>query len=265
MIRVDLAFTIRSGHRPAFFQTDISWDPYLAQNKAKRMPSHENTANEAVKFIGLLDVKLYNVWIDLKKFSDLCNLASQTGSKLPSAHFSEIMVSILYRLLHQSCETDVAHESLRVGMVAYAGAIFFRWTYLARGQKNHAAQGLDEALVRLWDCRYYVPDQIVLWLLMVWYTSVLSPAGDEKYDPWLKEQLDALQLSSWVKARKVLKSIMWIDAFHDSKAQLAIDRALGHAGAGSSLSPQSSSGASTGFSAWSPAPSAVLFTHTSVN
>lgn len=221
--RVDLVRALTFGHRPAFFRDAISWDCYVVDNKAKR-PASLDPGDQIRSFVQSLDWKLVNVWTDLKRFSDICNLASQTGHKLTQTTFSEIMVSVLYRLLHMSFEQCPVNEVLRVGMVAYTTAIFLQWQYFKMGE-GHLKESLSNALLKLRESFIDVPPPVLFWLLMVLNTSFAADSGG-RHVSWFSEVVGLVPLASWAEARKVLKSMIWVDSLNDSKGKVAFDKAM---------------------------------------
>ncbi|KAH6985703.1 hypothetical protein BKA56DRAFT_715144 [Ilyonectria sp. MPI-CAGE-AT-0026] len=220
--RVDLVHALTFGHRPAFFRDAISWDCYVVDNKAKR-PASLDPGHQIPSFVQSLDWKLVNVWTDLKRFSDICNLASQTGHKLTQTTFSEIMVSVLYRLLHMSFKQCPVNEVLRVGMVAYTTAIFLQWQYFKMGE-GHLKESLSNALLELRESFIDVPPPVLFWLLTVLNTSFATDA-EGRHVGWFSEVVELIPLASWAEARKVLKSMVWVDSLNDSKGKVAFDKA----------------------------------------
>ncbi|KAH7011900.1 hypothetical protein EDB80DRAFT_713134 [Ilyonectria destructans] len=221
--RVDLVHALTFGHRPAFFRDAISWDCYVVDDKAKR-PASLDLGEQIPSFVQSLDWKLVNVWTDLKRFSDICNLASQTGHKLTQTTFSEIMVSVLYRLLHMSFEQYPVNEVLRVGMVAYTTEIFLQWQYFKMGE-GHLKESLTNALLKLRESFIDVPPLVLFWLLMVLNTSFATDSGG-RHVSWFSEVVGLIPLASWAEARKVLKSMIWVDSLNDSKGKVAFDKAM---------------------------------------
>ncbi|KPM35977.1 hypothetical protein AK830_g10602 [Neonectria ditissima] len=220
--RVDLGFALTFGHRPAFFRQAISWDRYVVDHRKSR-PAHLDCEDDTSAFIQALDWRLANVWKDLQRFSDICNLACQTGHRLTHTSFSEIMISVLYRLLHISLGDCPLAECLRVGMLAFAATIFMQWQYFKLGQGS-LAEMFSAALLRLQISSVDVPPAVLFWLLTVMNTSFSNDA-EAQHVGWLEEVIGLVRLASWDEARKVLKSMVWIDSLNDSKGKAAFVRA----------------------------------------
>ncbi|KAK7429596.1 hypothetical protein QQZ08_003791 [Neonectria magnoliae] len=182
--RVDLGFALTFGHRPAFFRQAISWDRYVVDHP-KRRPAHVDCDDERSAFIQSLDWRLANVWKDLQRFSNICNLACQTGHKLTHTNFSEIMISVLYRLLHISLKDCPLGECLRVGMLTFAMTIFMQWQYFKLGQ-GPPAEMFSAALLRLQVSSVDAPPRVLFWLVTVLNTSFPNDA-DVRHARWLGE------------------------------------------------------------------------------
>ncbi|WAO84990.1 Hypothetical protein NCS54_00222200 [Fusarium falciforme] len=219
--RVDLGLVLRFGCKPVFFNTNISWDPYIAsQGLIRGLKKVNIPENEATAFIKTLDKRLANVWKDLQEFAILGNLAHQTSRKLQPNTFSEIMVSILYRLLALSFPESPIEDTLRVGMMAFTATIFFRWRSMSQRQK-HLDGMFRDTLSRLRESSAKPPLGVLFWLLMVWNISV-SPE-DDMFAEWMYGIVQDLGLSSWPEAQKVLKLVLWIGCLFDNSGQQTFD------------------------------------------
>jgi hypothetical protein len=88
-LRADLTIAMFTDSKPKFFRDDISWGPYIAKGQKtslESLPRH---------FAGL-DMKLSNIWADLREFTKSANLAFQTGQKMDGVLFQEILISVQY-------------------------------------------------------------------------------------------------------------------------------------------------------------------------
>ncbi|RSL45492.1 hypothetical protein CEP53_010767 [Fusarium sp. AF-6] len=224
--RVDLGLVLRFGCKPVFFNETISWDPYISsQGLIRGLKKVNIPETEATVFIKTLDKRLANVWKDLQEFAMLGNLAHQTSRKLQPNTFSEIMVSILYRLLAMSFPESPIEDALRVGMMAFTAAMFFRWRSM-----NQRQQYLDgtfrDALSKLKDASAQPPLSVLFWLLTVWTITVSQYPGQNMFSKWMDNVLEDLGLSSWSDAQKTLKSVLWIGCLFDAPGQQAFDTVL---------------------------------------
>ncbi|KAK5998039.1 hypothetical protein PT974_00409 [Cladobotryum mycophilum] len=125
--RVDLSLAFRFGTKPMFFSDALSWEPFIWDGGLIGGSSKFVGTNEDVSvFIKTLDEKMINIWNDLREFAWISNLA-QTTYKLQPNTFSEIMVSVLYRLLNFSFPEGPILEAMRLAMTVFAAGIFFQW------------------------------------------------------------------------------------------------------------------------------------------
>lgn len=180
--------------------------------KSKEAPADNE---DLAKTLSTLDKRLTNIWNDLKEFSQICNLASQTPHKLSPNVFSEIMISIYYRLLSLKFKDDPAAEAVRVAMMAFGSGIFFQW----RGIKQRLAflDNLSQtSLFNLRKSQTLLPPLFILWLLVVQLSafSQLPPENDLRL--WVDDIVSQLRISDWKQGRQMLKSVMWIDYCHDN-------------------------------------------------
>ncbi|KAH7149653.1 hypothetical protein B0J13DRAFT_663415 [Dactylonectria estremocensis] len=220
--RVDLGIALTSGRRPAFFRDAISWGCYVDDNQRKR-PASLAFEDPIISITEFLNWRLLNVWKDLQQFSNLCNLAGQTGHKLTQTTFSEIMVSVMYRLLHMSFEDCPLNDALRVGMITFTTAMFLQWQCLKSGER-HIEESLSSALLKLHESSVHVPPPVLFWLLTVMHTSFSGDAGG-RHASWFSEVVRLVPLLSWEEARKALKSMIWVDSVNDDKGREAFEKA----------------------------------------
>ena len=216
LARADLGLAIRFGHRPLFFNDEISWTSYL--HATERVQTvHSPLENAISTLIRFLDWRLVNVLTDLRQFSHLCNLGHQTGYKLRRHTFGEIMVSVLYRLLYLSFKGSPLDEAIRLGMVIFGSSI------ILQGQKcGHAIlDGFISSLLELHDhaATIDVPPSIIFWLLIVWKIHVSEEIPQSQLEVWSEEAIKLAEVYNWEDARAILKAVMWIDILHDSKGE----------------------------------------------
>ncbi|KAF5632969.1 uncharacterized protein FTJAE_7354 [Fusarium tjaetaba] len=223
--RVDIGLALRFGCKPVFFNKDISWNPYLpSQHLLRHKKNHPDTNHNMQAFLKTLDPRLSNVWKDLEEFAKLSNIASQTGRKLQPNIFSEVMVSILYRLLALSPESP-SENAFRLGMMTFAASIFFRWRDMKQRQA-YLDESFRDALMDLKKAATRPPDTVLLWLLVIWRTSSSQVGGDEAIEEWLLEVMGGLGICSWPELHKALKSVLWIDCLFDTSSKRILEPIL---------------------------------------
>jgi hypothetical protein len=220
--RVDLGAALRFNRRPMFFARDISWDRYF---DGPGTPAATTAGVEG--FIQSLDWRLFGVWQDMRHFSYLCNLACSTGYKLDHELYSDIMASVLYRLLHMTLEPDCfAASTLRCGLVALASSLFLRWQGV-ESDHNGSFGRFGDALkaLRESDAMERVPRPLLLWMLMLWHglRHAETPPYDEQ---WASEVIGRLALASWQEARQLLNTMVWIEFLHGPQGKAAFVRSL---------------------------------------
>ena len=180
---------------------------------------------DTTAFVKTLDIRLANVWKDLEEFSMLSNLASQTGGKLQPNTFSEIMVSILYRLLALSFPDSPLEDAIRLGMMTFTASIFFRW----RGMKQRQAyldNSFKEALAKLKKAPAQLPQALNLWLLVLWNANVADDPGQDIFSEWTIKVVRSLDIGSWTDAHDILKTVIWIDCLFDASSRRAFESIL---------------------------------------
>lgn len=218
LIRVDLGLVLRFGCKPVFVTNeDISWNPYLPpQVRTKKTTQHPD-------FIETLDPRLANVWKDLHEFSTLSNLAYQTDRKLEPNTFSEIMISILYRLVALTPESPV-ENAIRLGMMVFTASVFFRWRDMKQRQA-YLDGSFRDALGELRKASVQPPWAVLLWLLVLWEMNINGDGCDEFLE-WTCEVLRDMEISSWDGIRGVLKTVVWIDCLFDTPGRRALEPIL---------------------------------------
>ena len=224
--RVDLGLALRFGCTPVFFYNDISWDPHISGNRPNSSTtSAQASENNIVEYLGKLDRKLVNVLQDLREFSRLSNIAYQTSSKFLPNSFSEIMVSVLYRLMNLSFAESPIEDAIRVGMMAFVAAIFFRWRGM-RQRQQYLDDAFQASLQRLEHASAQPPFELTLWLLIMWNICVADQPGNGLFVEWLDDIIFSSHCRSWVEARDVLKSVIWINFMHDPCGKMVFDTVL---------------------------------------
>ncbi|KAJ9273845.1 hypothetical protein DTO212C5_124 [Paecilomyces variotii] len=208
--RIDLSLALKTGSKPLFFTDDsISWKPYLldCQKASTITPVHT--------MCDIPDIRLVNVWLDLRELTTGINLAHQTQCKVSSGLFQEALISVQYRLQHLSYNVHDKQEVLRVAMLTLSivllidiRGISIRYQHLAgklRAALQSSEHDVNDQLLRL-----------ALWLLFVGRVSLLDGPEDAL---WLGAKLltisQTLGITTWPEARHILKSFMWVDGIHD--------------------------------------------------
>ncbi|KAF5624895.1 short-chain dehydrogenase reductase family [Fusarium sp. NRRL 52700] len=226
--RVDIGLALRFGCKPVFFDQDISWNPYLSsQSLVRRKKKLAGADHAMMAFLKTLDPRLSNVWKDLEEFAKLSNIASQTSRKLQPNIFSEAMVSILYRLLALS-SGSAPENAFRLGMMAFAASIFFRWRDMKQRQA-YLDKSLRDALMELQKASVQPPTTVLMWLLVIWRTNSVQGGCDEALEEWFLKVMGGMGICSWPELHKVLKSVLWIDCLFDTSSNRILEPILENA------------------------------------
>lgn len=216
--RIDLTLALRFGIKPAFFNTTIPWKPFIAHNERNCNTTETLTYKNIIsEFIETLDQRLVIIWKDLTEFSKICNLATQTSHKLAPNTFSEMMTSVLYRLLGLTYQDPVA-EAIRVGMMFFAAGIFFQWRGISQ-RLTYLGEISRKSLLDLRTSERQVPPLVILWLLVIQTSPIPQTLPADILTAWMKETISQLQISKLKQAHPMLKSVMWIEYLHNELLQ----------------------------------------------
>lgn len=223
-IRVDLCLALRFGHQPLFFRTAMPWDAFDSHQNLMGKASNNNNDAESLDFIKTKDKKLFRVWQNLVSFAHVCNLASQSTSKLPPNTFSELLISALYRLLSLSYPNDTTCEALRLGMISFATHVFFQWRGIRQRLDSFDAE-FQDAVRRLAEQSSHntMPAALFFWLVTL--SGILS-AGQEdtKLLQDIHRIIKQLKITSESDATCILKRAMWIDAIHTARLKKILEQ-----------------------------------------
>ena len=159
------------------------------------------------------DDRLANVWKDLQEFCLISNLAYQTKRELDPRMVSEVMLSIVYRLLHLDFENEPVNEVIRVGLIGFATTIFLGGKG-ARRRYDHFA-GVFRGVLGFPESSVDLPPAFQLWLLFTWCVYAGADFSDSWQASWQSKILQHLEVRIWDAVRKVLKSVMWVAFLHD--------------------------------------------------
>jgi hypothetical protein len=199
-----------------FLSNDLSWDPYITnKTDASYMSLPEAFAT--------LDVKIWYVWADLQEFSRSANLAFQTRKKMGGILFTEILISVQYRLMFLDTAPGSIDMAIYAGMLAFSTNIFLRmknFTIPLGSVSANIRNSATGSLLRGDDTL-----EFKLWLLFIGRVCIVAESESAWLQPEMKKTLDALNLTSWKAARERLKRYLWIDVIHDSDGRKAYEEA----------------------------------------
>jgi hypothetical protein len=219
--RADLCIAVATNRPPLFFsRTDVNWGRILA------VTDDERWALPAELSALLGDLKLANLWADLKCFAALANVAFQTDRKLKPELFQEMLTSVMYRATLLKVSSQSVLRALHLSMLAFGVTVFLQ----AQGAKvrfEHLSMQLREvACAADDDDERNAMQDFNLWSLIVTGLSAVTEEDDEWLLPRLSTQIQNNGVASWEEVRSTLKKYLWIDAIHDKNGKALYHRAL---------------------------------------
>ena len=137
--------------------------------------------------------------------------------------FQEILISVLYRLLHLRPLSNLAMETqvddlCCLGLLAFMSTTIFQPGRYKLLSYELLRERLSQALMETSACAS-IDETMLFWILYVGAISVLK---DDNMT-WLKSRIKAtassLDIQDWSGARKQLCRYPWISVFHDVTAQ----------------------------------------------
>jgi hypothetical protein len=188
---------------------------------------HEPHEAQIRVFVDALDPKLANGWKDLHAFSCMSNLAYQTTRKLSPDTYNEMMISILYRLMHLSFEDDPLQEAIRAGLLTFSSTIFLTRYYMKQPYE-HIFHLFSSTLFKLCQSTStIVPRPIMLWLMILYHVvAYKEPSPEDRLSVWLDKAVSLTRVDTWPQAHRTLKSVMWVDFVHDAPGKKAFEAAI---------------------------------------
>lgn len=171
-----------------------------------------------------LEPRLCTIWEDLRQFRRMSIFANEANHKIPKDTFSELMVSLLYRLVNLSYDLDSPNEVVRLGMLGYVACIFLQWGKTA--EFHHLRRMLGGTLKAMYPGISDIPKPAILWLFLTWH--LLRPSEQEV------RMLDGLLGSMscndtpliWSDVQGLLRSSVWIGHMHDTEGEAVYRRAI---------------------------------------
>ena len=233
LVRADLGVALSTGRKALFFAQDIPWKslmPSKLENlkRWKTVPgdiSSQPPVSEAklVRFICRLDPQLRGVWNDIMEFSRVANVVSQCRLTMDDELYHELMISAHYRLIHLRFQ-DGTDEIMRLAVLAFTSSIFLQWRDI-KIPTHHLSQSFWNALCQFrWKC-FPVPLSIKLWLHIIFFITFLDE-NQQAASPVLINTLQELRITHWEQVRNLVKTVLWVDKIHDTKAKLLVENAL---------------------------------------
>jgi hypothetical protein len=161
-----------------------------------------------------------------KIFCDLVNVSSILERRLvkfdPFA-FQQILISVLYRLLHLYTMNESVPGSQNERLCYFGLLVLMSTTIFQPGRKEPLqyellAEKLSHALMEP-SSTDTIDETMIFWILYIGGISVLRNDNLTWLMPWMKTTASSLGIKDWSEAREVLCRYPWIDVFHDAPAQ----------------------------------------------
>jgi hypothetical protein len=217
---------LRLGSRAHLFRDDIVWDCYVANSGVIRC-SHDPYETEVHAFVDALDAKLGNCWKDLHAFSCMSNVAYQTTRKLSPDTYNEVVISILYRLVHLSFGSDFLHEAIRLALLIFSSTLFMTRLYMKQPYERLFNLFQSAMFELLKSTSIIVPQSILLWLMVTYHVVTYEQsAPDDWQTVWFKQAILMNRVDTWSKGLRILKSVMWVDFVHNVPGKKVLENQL---------------------------------------
>ncbi|KAK4099582.1 hypothetical protein N658DRAFT_568072 [Parathielavia hyrcaniae] len=236
LCRVDLAWSIRSGCKPTLFDGDVTWSRFSNSTKTiySQLGSNPPPPDPLFEHIQTLDIKLQNVYNDMRDLAHAANHLIASDDKLQPDLFQDMIMSIQYRLLflEYPLESQPIQEALRCGLLAFQASALL----LVPGLKlryDFLRDRLRLALRHLLDASAPALRDLKLWLMLVGCVAMDDVVDEEEPGSGGGGALAKLVggEEDWPRVRGRMKGIMWIDAVHDVPGKRVFDTArLGRGG-----------------------------------
>lgn len=161
--------------------------------------------------VGISNVDLARAWDTTSTFCVLLNYASESNRKIPQETLLNTMASVMYRLLHLKCPSGTLEEIFRLGILGFCSNIFLQWSTV-KFPHRHLSTTYKRCLA---DLAVPIAPQALLWLLSFGFISLSLEEDYHWLQPWLRTTFDTCSIDSWIEARTILKSHLWVDFLHD--------------------------------------------------
>lgn len=157
------------------------------------------------KLLDNIDEDLREAWIAMTRFCLLVNLGTQAQRRIPLTLISNMMASVMYRLLVMRYAADSTDEAIRSGLLVFTYHVFLQWQDI-----TIAPQHLRESFRRSVESLKQANDvssDLLLWLSMVGAVTL----GEPWTKVYLRRHAMLCRANTWKQMQAVLKSFMWIE------------------------------------------------------
>jgi hypothetical protein len=139
--------------------------------------------------------------------------------------FQDILISVLYRLLHRFPPSDPGPEASELDRLSSLGLLAFMSTMLFQpGRKLRLpyellATKLRHELLAETISSASLDESFLFWILYVGAISVFRDDDMDWLTPRVKSTASSLGIKDWASAREQLCRYPWIHVFHDGPAR----------------------------------------------
>jgi hypothetical protein len=218
--RADLSIAMATGRAPLLVcAVDVNWSRMLADVDDKRWALPDGLSTLPI------DIKLLDLWADLKCFTVLANLAFQTGRKLKPEVLQETLTSVMYRAALLDVSPHPVICALHLGILAFCSTVFLQANGL-KARLGHLTKQLRQGIYAMDDTEQDTPRVVKLWCLVFTGLSTVTNPDEEWFLPHVRDQAKREGAKSWNQLRPLLKKFLWIDALHDRDGKVLYNRAM---------------------------------------
>jgi hypothetical protein len=178
-------------------------------------------------FLTADDIKIYDsnsryIFVDFMSLSRLLN-CSRTPFRMDPYAYQEVLISLLYRLLHHSSlnrgEFEINNEyACHLGLLATISTLFFQYGRFERIPYDLLGVRLQKAIDAT-SRNDQKRESFLLWLLFIGGISVLGNKDRTLLYYQIKTCTSVLNVDNWLAARDEIKKYPWIDKAHDKAGQ----------------------------------------------
>lgn len=213
--RADLSVALVNGTLPLFSSEGQSW------GRDSALPSPPRPPIPSCPVARIVDPRLSDIESELRTICASANRTFHTKEKLTPGAFQDQLIRIEYCLMALMFSPADFNETLRLGLLAFATAIFLQpqgvkvWFERLSRKLRDSIFTADWAMIEILGYR--------LWLLFV--AGLSDPTVDDGHwlHPLLFSALQDAQLTTWESVRSRLKSFPWIDTLHDAGGKRLFD------------------------------------------
>lgn len=168
-----------------------------------------------------LNEDLAEVWLVMRNFCSLVNLATETQMLIQSETIYGTMIAVMYRLLSMGFATGTPNEFSRLGLLAFTHHVFLQWQDMRL--PGHPFSDSYRHYLQLHALGNITPPQRSLWLLTIGAVSLFSIKDELWLADYLRAHLERCGVKTWEDGKEILESFMWISLLDDKSGKQVYD------------------------------------------